>query len=454
MPVSRDVASSFRLPHAPSEAEAIFPAPDGSLWFGVANGIPGEARRYVLGIERITPAGVISSIADHLEARGFAMTADGSVWFTGGRFIGRFAKDGTLTKFPMPESEVDVSFPEAEIVPGADGNLWFSASRSPRAGSEGLGDSAITIDRVAPTGEITEFDLPDAGNLVAHIAAGPEGDIWFTAAGDKVGRMTMSGTVSEFELPRYSDPYRIAAGSDGNVWFTETAEGAPAIGRMTPAGQVTHFPLPTSRLASAGAIAAGPDGRLWFSYEPGVIGRIDPDGRISRVELPDPTYVTSIVAGMEGNVWYTAAAEPACAEGDELCRTALPTAPAIVGRVEPSPLGAQVEAARPVGDGRGAKVRVACVDGASSGVCRGMLTLRLGKTVIGRRPFQLLADRSREFGVTLPPEIGARLVRRGHLRVVCTATVADGRAQTRALRLDLSAEGLGPGEALGPRRGR
>jgi virginiamycin B lyase len=454
MPVSRDVTSSFRLPHAPSEAESIFPAPDGTLWFAASNGVPGQPRRYVLAIERITTSGEISLIADHLGASGFAKTADGNVWFTGSRFIGRFSPDGALTKFPMPESEESVSFPEAEIVVGADGNLWFSASRFHRAGGEGGGTSVTTIDRMTPAGELAEFDLPAPSGLVAHIAAGPEGNIWFTAAGDRVGKVSMDGAVSEFQMPRYSSPLRIAAGPDGNLWFTESADGNPAVGRLTPTGQVTHFPLPASELAGAVAIAAGPDGRLWFSYEPGVIGRIDPNGRVSRVELPDPTYVTSIAAGAEGDVWYTATGESPCPEGDEACRLAPPAAPAIVGRVEPGPLAAQVEAVRPVDDGRVAKVRIACVDGSPSGVCRGLLKLRLDGAAIGKRKFHLVADRSREFGLPLSSAVRARLFRKRHLKLVCTATVAGGRAQARPLRLNLDAEGVGPGEPLGPGRGR
>ena len=435
-PLSHDAVASFRLPHAPSQAETIFPAPDGSLWFGAANGVPGEARRYVLAVERISPAGEISQIADHLGARGFAKTADGSIWFTGSGYIGRFAPDGSLTKFPTPASESSASFPEAEIVAGADGNLWFSASRSPLENGSSSGPSTITVDRITPEGAITEFDLPGITGLVTHIAAGPDGNIWFTAV-NKVGRISTSGQIAEFPLPQYYMPIRIAAGPDGNVWFTEETPGGSAIGRVTPAGAITQFPLPEQE-ASAIAIAPGPDGRLWFSYGPGVIGRIATDGALLWQPLPDPTAVISIAAGNEGNVWYTAAPEPPCAANDEACRLAPPTAAAIVGRVElpvPAALAVRVGAVRTVRGGRAAKVRLSCMGGRPGDACHGRIRLRSGGVAIGRREFALAAGASRGFTLALTKKARAKLLDRGKLRILCTATVDGGRAQSRTSRL-------------------
>jgi virginiamycin B lyase len=52
--------------------------------------------------------------------------------------------------------------------------------------------------------------------------------------------------------------------------------GANRIGRITPVGAVTEFPLPTAGSAPVG-ITAGPDGNLWFAEQAGNrIGRITP----------------------------------------------------------------------------------------------------------------------------------------------------------------------------------
>jgi virginiamycin B lyase len=48
--------------------------------------------------------------------------------------------------------------------------------------------------------------------------------------------------LTEFLLPTpHSEPEAITAGPDGNLWFTTAL-----IGRITPAGKITTFPLPTS----------------------------------------------------------------------------------------------------------------------------------------------------------------------------------------------------------------
>ena len=57
-------------------------------------------------------------------------------------------------------------------------------------------------------------------------------------------------------------PRAIALGADGNIWFGEFAGGK--IGRITPQGVITEFPIPTPD-SGPRALAAGPDGNIWFS---------------------------------------------------------------------------------------------------------------------------------------------------------------------------------------------
>ena len=119
----------------------------------------------------------------------------------------------------------------------------------------------------------------------AGIAAGPDGNIWFTEdnAG-KIGRITLSGVVTEFSIPTAgSEPPSIARGSDGNLWFTEN--GAGKIGRITPAGAITEFSLSNSS-STPSSIVSGPDGNLWFTeFARGKIGRIT-TGRLDH-RVPD-----------------------------------------------------------------------------------------------------------------------------------------------------------------------
>src|ERR1035437_6588952 len=103
---------------------------------------------------------------------------------------------------------------------------------------------------------------------------------WFTESGGKVGRVTPSGTMTEFATSSSNSvPLVITTGPDGNLWFTE--DGAGKVGRVTPSGTITEFASPTSNSLPT-FITAGPDGNLWFTEQnAGKIGRVTPSGTIT-----------------------------------------------------------------------------------------------------------------------------------------------------------------------------
>src|SRR6266436_741926 len=71
--------------------------------------------------------------------------------------------------------------------------------------------------------------------------------------------LAKAGKVTEFGIPtNNSQPAGITLGPDGNLWFTESR--ADQIGKITPNGSITEYPLPSG---VASGIAAGPDGNLW-----------------------------------------------------------------------------------------------------------------------------------------------------------------------------------------------
>ncbi len=98
---------------------------------------------------------------------------------------------------------------------------------------------------------------------------------------DQIGRITPAGQITESPLPTSREaPQDIIAGPDGNLWFTEcilvlsNSCESSKIGRITPTGIVTEFPLPNSNSIPS-SITAGPDGNLWFTESGGgKIGRI------------------------------------------------------------------------------------------------------------------------------------------------------------------------------------
>jgi DNA-binding beta-propeller fold protein YncE len=88
---------------------------------------------------------------------------------------------------------------------------------------------------------VTEFSAGiTAGSYPFGITAGPDGNLWFTEEiGNRIGRITPLGVVTQFSITAGAGPAGITAGPDGNLWFTEV--GGNRIGRITPLGAVTEF---------------------------------------------------------------------------------------------------------------------------------------------------------------------------------------------------------------------
>jgi uncharacterized repeat protein (TIGR02543 family) len=183
----------------------------------------------------------------------------------------------------------------ADVVAGPDGNMWFTEF------------SGNKIGRSSLSGTITEFSIPTAGSQPDGITVGPDGALWFVEFGaNKIGRITTSGTVTnEFPITTASSQtFFIVTGSDGNLWFAET--GANQIGQITPTGTVTEFTVPTANSNPLG-ITTGPDGNLWFAESHAFkIGRITPAGVFTEFSLPSGGFSPrDIVAGPDGALWFT-----------------------------------------------------------------------------------------------------------------------------------------------------
>src|SRR5262249_42621302 len=125
----------------------------------------------------------------------------------------------------------------------------------------------VLEDRQLLSGLVTEFPTPLSDNSgPAQVALGSDGNYWYTAySGGRVGRITHRDVVTEFGTYAFSGG--ITPGPDGNIWFTEPSNGFNVtnyIGRLTPAGLVSEFAIPTSG-CNAQWITSGSDGNLWFT---------------------------------------------------------------------------------------------------------------------------------------------------------------------------------------------
>jgi sugar lactone lactonase YvrE len=115
----------------------------------------------------------------------------------------------------------------------------------------------------------------EAINVPSSIAAGSDGALWFTEnGGQKIGRITTAGAISEYPLPNANaNPDGMAEGPDGAVWFIEQAQ----VGRITTSGTIVSYPLASAATDSINGMVTGPDGAVWFTERVGnAIVRVAP----------------------------------------------------------------------------------------------------------------------------------------------------------------------------------
>src|SRR5262249_33162962 len=127
--------------------------------------------------------------------------------------------------------------------------------------------------------------------------------------GRKIGRITPSGDITEFQLSANFGLYGITVGPDGNIWFA--SNDSNQIGRISPTGSdeeiqasFTAFDAPTKGF---GGLTVGPDGNLWFTANGNRIGQMSTEGVIL-AEYPIPTPNSGpnrIRTGPDGNIWFT-----------------------------------------------------------------------------------------------------------------------------------------------------
>jgi streptogramin lyase len=202
---------------------------------------------------------------------------------------------GQITEFGAPGTN------PAQVVAGADGNLWFS-------------DRNGAVGQITTGGTVVRFTSGlNPGSAVRSIATGADGNLWFSDPGtiSAVGMINPSTrAISEFSLPASSMPLGIAAGPDGSVWFTDSGT-TKAIGMINPTTHaISEFSsgLNPGSLPGA-AIVGGPDGALWFMAGgiPPAIGRIDPTTHaISEFSagLKPGANLGRVAVGPDGNLWF------------------------------------------------------------------------------------------------------------------------------------------------------
>lgn len=202
------------------------------------------------------------------------------------------------------------------LVLGPDGNLWFPdcvqvCTETP----DGFLRSITTAGGGGVTVTLTNFDAN-------QLTPGPLGYLYVTASyslyypppppndDSHVYVVSTSGSIAHvFKLPHGSAPNGIASGPDHNLWIAEP--GINKIARMTPAGTIKQFTVPTAN-AGAAWITGGADGALWFTEtNANKIGRLTTSGGFREWNIPTANagagYITYCYpnCGPHSGVWFS-----------------------------------------------------------------------------------------------------------------------------------------------------
>jgi len=122
-----------------------------------------------------------------------------------------------------------------------------------------------------------EFAIPNGVGTDNDIVEGPDGNMWVTLEGtagtNGVARITPAGNVTEFPLANTS--YGIAVGPDDNLWVST------AIGVIKVPPEDPDNPTPYDiGLTDGRGIVAGPDDQMWVAGKDQLVsfGVADPEG--------------------------------------------------------------------------------------------------------------------------------------------------------------------------------
>src|SRR5262249_53928627 len=217
----------------------ITAGPDGALWLTTNHGV----RRVLLS----NPNAFVEypSVLPVSTCAAIAPGPDGNIWFTESDHnhssiriarIDLTKLNGCdsnpalcIAEFVVPGG-IDVGY--SGIASGPDGALWFTDNGK--------------VGRITTAGVITQFSAASA-TPQGGITLGPDGALWYAGNNNKIGRITTAGALTEIQVPTSGfSPRQIAAGPDGNIWFTEIS--AQKIGRVNLGGAVPT-PTPTPKLS-------------------------------------------------------------------------------------------------------------------------------------------------------------------------------------------------------------
>ena len=278
-------------------------------------GLPGAAGATTVKVVQAGTPQVFEISTPGVEPDQITAGPDGSVWYTATTTNGLTSEIGELnaadqqayfSKGIAQKNALGQPVGLGSITEGPDENLWFTASGGTvyriSSGVGTSGDGPLGSVKFQSGGGI----LPELGG----ITSGPGGRLSFTQSSGEVnapvqvGSIGVHGGVTSGPSASPDLPESIVQDGQGNLWFTEPNTGLLA--RVDPEGQVAQF---ASGVVGPLGIALGPDGNIWYTGE-NAIGKISPAGGTPEVFSlaglsNEPVLARAITAGPDGSLWFT-----------------------------------------------------------------------------------------------------------------------------------------------------
>jgi len=260
---------------------AVAVAPDGSVWFTIDFG---EG----IGLVRNGQVQRVPKKGRNVEPIGLGVDASGAAWFTDPSAIAvlRMTPSGELRSFPLGTPIARL----ARLAVAPDGAVWFAES------------TAYSITRLKD-GVLQRHDVQSVRGGPYGVAVAADGTVWATLqSANQLIRIAPSGELTQYDLPTPgASPTDVAVDVKGGVWVIEFRGNKVA---HFIDGKFNEYPLPDGKAAPSGVVVA-PDGTVWFGIlRGGGLGQLR-DGKIDFVPLPrDNARPYTLAADAKGDVWY------------------------------------------------------------------------------------------------------------------------------------------------------
>lgn len=152
-----------------------------------------------------------------------------------------------------------------------------------------------------------EWVVPTLGQRARDPVEAADGSIWWAGQwGNLIGRIdTVTGAMTEYELPENAMPHSVATDAAGNIWYTGNSNGT--VGKLDPeTREIKQYRMPDPAARDPHTAIFDQDGILWFTLQQSnMIGRLDPaTGDIRLVKLKTPgSRPYGITIDADGSPW-------------------------------------------------------------------------------------------------------------------------------------------------------